>query len=206
MGATSWRYYTPYQEDPEQALQTLRQEVFTKGEYFDPTGPMEDVMRRTYQRLGLDPDTPELQARIATSMKIQQAVETGDMSGLNRSARGFAGRLRWISRLFGGFSRPKAKQGPHRSIDELLQVADACGTHSILDIEHVAAKSDFGVAASMKPSAVRRIFGSEQPIHDAVEENWPDAAENLDRWHARYLTVYRDGRPHEYAFIGCSGD
>jgi hypothetical protein len=31
-------------------------------------------------------------------------------------------------------------------------------------------------------------------------------AGRLDRGQARYLTVHLDGRPHEYAFVGCSGD
>ncbi|HZV35558.1 MAG TPA: hypothetical protein VFB72_13375 [Verrucomicrobiae bacterium] len=33
MGASGWNYFTPYQEDVENALQALRKEVFEKGEY-----------------------------------------------------------------------------------------------------------------------------------------------------------------------------
>ena len=33
MGASSWRYYTPYRPDPEVALQECRRDVFARGEY-----------------------------------------------------------------------------------------------------------------------------------------------------------------------------
>lgn len=33
MGASSWRYYTPYRADPEAALQELRRRVFAEGDY-----------------------------------------------------------------------------------------------------------------------------------------------------------------------------
>ena len=45
-----------------------------------------------------------------------------------------------------------------------------------------------------------------ETTHEQVEENWGDASDGLERWQAYYVTVYRDGKPHEYAFIGCSGD
>jgi hypothetical protein len=37
MGATSWRYYTPYDPDPAKALTRLRDDVFARGEYVDLT-------------------------------------------------------------------------------------------------------------------------------------------------------------------------
>jgi hypothetical protein len=111
----------------------------------------------------------------------------------------------WFARLLGDAPPPARGRRP-RSIEELLEWAEESGTHSILDIEHVAARPDFGVAAPMKPAALQRVFGTAAPTHGQVEENWADVAEGLDRWHSRYLVVYQDGRPHEYAFIGCSGD
>jgi hypothetical protein len=36
MGASAWIYFTPYQPDPEAALQKLRNEVFARGEYYKP--------------------------------------------------------------------------------------------------------------------------------------------------------------------------
>lgn len=34
MGASDWRYFVPYQEDLGQALQELRQQVFSTGDYW----------------------------------------------------------------------------------------------------------------------------------------------------------------------------
>ncbi|MFI7068593.1 hypothetical protein ACIBL3_46930 [Kribbella sp. NPDC050124] len=34
MGASDWRYFVPYQEDFSQALQDLRQQVFSTGDYW----------------------------------------------------------------------------------------------------------------------------------------------------------------------------
>src|SRR4051812_45621182 len=33
MAATGWTYYVPYQQDPERALQELRNDVFARGAY-----------------------------------------------------------------------------------------------------------------------------------------------------------------------------
>ena len=96
--------------------------------------------------------------------------------------------------------------GEPETIDELLEMVAEDGTHSILDIEHVGPRLDFGVAAPLPASRVARVFGSPQPTHDQVEANWGAIADGLERWQAYYLTVYRDGQPAEYAFIGCSGD
>lgn len=208
MGATSWHYFTPYGTDPEEALQRLRAEVFARGAYIDVTGPVEDALRRTFQRFGEDPDSPAVRARIEENLRLQRAVETGDMGVLSRADRSFVRRVRvfgWFARLLGAAPPLVHGQRP-RSIDELLELAAESGTHSILDIEHVAPRSGFAVAAPLTPASLARVFGTAEPTHGQVEEHWADIAEELDRCQAHYLVVYQDSRPHEYAFIGCSGD
>jgi hypothetical protein len=207
VGATSWRYYTSYRPDPEEALQALRSEVFARGDYVDVTGPLADVLRQTARRFGLDPDSPEVRGQIENDLRMQRAVETGDMRALSRADRACAQRVRGLAQLAGqlGGLPVRSTERP-RSIDELLERSAECGTHSILDIEHVAPRPRFGAAAPLSAEAVRRTFGSAQPTHEQVEENWPDVAERLRRWQARHLVVYRDGHAAEYAFIGCSGD
>jgi hypothetical protein len=64
----------------------------------------------------------------------------------------------------------------------------------------------FGVAAPLSADSLREAFGTDAPTHEEVERHWADVAERLGRWQACYLVVYRGGEPHEYAFIGCSGD
>lgn len=208
MGATSWRYFTSYQPDPEAALQALRAEVFARGEYVDPTGPMKDLLRQTARRFGQDPDSPEVQRQIENDLRVQRAVETGDLGGLSRADRALAKRLRAIGQLVGQLGAALPAPGGARpgSIAELLERAAECGTHSVLDIEHAAPRPGFGVAAPLTTAAVRRVFGTAEPTRDQVEQRWQDIAEPLGRWQARYMVVYRDGQRDEYAFIGCSGD
>jgi hypothetical protein len=91
------------------------------------------------------------------------------------------------------------------SIDHLLELAGENGTHSILDITHLAARLDFAAAAPMLSSDLRRFFGTDQPTHEQAEDAVDDIGDELD-WQAYYFVVYKDGRPAEYAFIGSSGD
>jgi hypothetical protein len=72
--------------------------------------------------------------------------------------------------------------------------------------ERVSERPGFAVAAPLSPDSLRQGFGTDQPTREDVEQRWSGVAEQLDRWQARYLVVYRDGEPHEYAFIGSSGD
>jgi len=208
MGATSWRYYTPHRASAEEALQHLRAEVFARGEYVDPTGGMEDQLRQMCRRFGEDPDSPAVRGQIDDALRLQGAIDTGDVSGLPAAERGLARRVRafgWFARLLGAAGPPTRGRRPS-SIEELLEMADESGTHSILDIEQVARRPGFGVAAPMSPTALNRAFGTTEPTHAQVEDNWDGVVDGLDRWQCRYLTVFLDGRPHEYAFIGCSGD
>jgi hypothetical protein len=101
-----------------------------------------------------------------------------------------------------------ARSGPQRaaSIEELLEEAAEEGTHSILDITHVASQREFGAATRLPPRMLERHFGTTQPTREQVEELALDIADYLDRWEAFYFVVYRAGQPDEYAFIGCSGD
>lgn len=209
MGATSWRYYTAYQPDAEAALQALRGEVFAREEYVDPTGPIEDLIRRTAQKFGHDPDSSEVRAEVDRSQQIARAIETGDSDGLARGDRSMVERVRAMKEFaeqLGAASMPTSSGKRPQSIDELLEMAAECGTHSILDIERVAPRIGFAVAAPMPPALLRRTLGTVEPSHDQVESQWADIAEGLGRWQAYYVEIYQDGRPHEYAFIGCSGD
>src|SRR5262245_49066134 len=99
MGASSWRFYTSYQPDPEAALQQLRRDVFARGEYSfgfggfaGPGGPFAGGPFAGVP--GVPPDfaaglPPQLQqltaaAHLAESDdRIARAVMSGDYSGLN---------------------------------------------------------------------------------------------------------------------------
>jgi hypothetical protein len=211
MGATSWRYYTAYHPDLVTAFQRLRDEVFARGEYVDLTGSLEDALRNTMKRFGRDPEGADAQRDIAQYLQMQRHIESGDkeaLRGLPREDRLFARRARQamtFARLLGA-DPPGRRSGRPQSIDELLEQAAECGTHSILDITEVAARRTAGAAAPLPGRTIQKVFGNPRPTHDQVEAGWAEIAEMLGREQAYYLVVFRDGQPDEYAFIGCSGD
>jgi hypothetical protein len=207
VGATSWRYYAPYQPIPEAAFQALRAEVFARAGYVQPAESIDDLLLPTVRRLGQDPDSPEQQRQVKKELQVYGAVETGDMSGLSPAIRTFAMQIRGLRQATGKRgAKQRHRPTPPKSIAELLKRAGQSGTHSILDIERVSEQPGFGVAGPLSADSLRQTFGTEVPTHEEVERRWPDVAERLGRWQSCYFVVYRDGKPHEYAFIGCSGD
>lgn len=91
------------------------------------------------------------------------------------------------------------------SIAEALEIADADGTASILDIERISDEPDFSCAAPFSADELTAYFGTNQPTHadvEAAEDYWED----LDRGQARYAIVYADGEPSEIYFAGYSFD
>lgn len=208
MGASSWRYYTPYRSDPETALQELRHRVFEAGEYsmgFGGFAP-QDANASQLDRLLSVADT--LGPMGESIRRLVSAVKAGDFSGLSAQERTQAEQMKasmdMLAGLKGGFgSTPDEKP---ETIEELLEMVAEDGTHSILDIERTSARKEFGAAIPLPDRDVQRYFGTERPDHNQVEARWADVSERLERWEAYYVTVYKDGEPHEYAFIGCSGD
>jgi hypothetical protein len=77
LGATSWRYYTPYDPDAATALKRLRDDVFARGEFVDLTGSTEDQLRATMKRFGRDPDeATQVEARwsdVAETLRREHA-------------------------------------------------------------------------------------------------------------------------------------
>jgi hypothetical protein len=230
MGASSWRYYTTYRSDAEAALQELRRDVFARGEYsfgfggFAPAGNPAANPTDLPTTFGTQPpQATALFEQIANAQapegRIMRAALSGDFTDLNAQERHAAEQIRPLLQMFqpgafGDDDDEDGEDGPrvfppgHRpeTIEELLEMVAEDGTHSVLDIEQTGSRLGFGVAAPLSPRQVARYFGTEQPTHEQVERNWGDVSERLDRWQAYYVTVYRDGQPHEYAFIGCSGD
>ena len=92
------------------------------------------------------------------------------------------------------------------SIQELLEHNAESGTHSILDIFGIADEPIFGAATPVPEEELIRAFGTTRPTAEQVEASGIDFGENLERWQAIYYMVYKDGRPHEIRFEGCSGD
>jgi hypothetical protein len=97
-----------------------------------------------------------------------------------------------------------AEENP-ASIEEALEIADADGTASILDINQISDEPDFNCAAPFSPDELTEFFGTEQPSRDDVEQA-EDYWEEMERGQARYAVVYAGGKPSEIYFAGYSFD
>ncbi len=91
------------------------------------------------------------------------------------------------------------------SIEEALEIADADGTASILDIMQVSDTPDFCCAAPFSAGELQAYFGTERPTRADVEQA-EDYWEDIERGHARYAVLYADGTPSEIYFAGYSFD
>jgi hypothetical protein len=91
------------------------------------------------------------------------------------------------------------------SIDEALEIADADGTASILDISAISEEPDYGCAAPFTPAELKQYFGSERPTRADIEQA-EDYWDDLERGQARYAVVYAGGAPSEIYFAGYSFD
>jgi hypothetical protein len=91
------------------------------------------------------------------------------------------------------------------SIEEALEIADADGTASILDIMQISDTPDFCCAAPFSADELTEFFGSDHPTRaeiDASDDYWDD----MERGQARYAIVYANGEPSEIYFAGYSFD
>lgn len=89
--------------------------------------------------------------------------------------------------------------------DEALEMMDADGTASILDIDEITDVPDYGCAAPFTPEERLEYFGSERPTRADVEHSdllWDD----LERGQARYVVIYKDSVPEAIKFVGYSFD
>lgn len=101
----------------------------------------------------------------------------------------------------------RAAQPEPATIEELLEQAGTEGTHSILDIAcGLSDGPDFGTAFPMPDDVKLELYGSTQPTHEQVEAMAHERGEDLERWQCWYVVVYKDGKPNEIYFEGCSGD
>jgi hypothetical protein len=93
----------------------------------------------------------------------------------------------------------------HASIDEAMEDADADGTRSILDLDHVAEEPDYGAVVPLDPGVLQALYGTTQPTRAMIERNM-EFLEDVERGQGVYIVVYKDGQPDELFFAGYSYD
>lgn len=177
MGASCWTYFVLYQEDIEQALQDLRNKVFEAGEY---------------QRYWLEFEIPE---------EGYDALDEISWTGTDQQLVEKVAQLLRQKQI--NVNIPK----PPQTIKEALERNEAEGTHSILDIEHISSQYENGAATLLSREMLCQYFGVDKPTRSSIELNIDKSKLFLDieRWQAIYCIVYKDNRPDELFFAGCTG-
>jgi hypothetical protein len=108
------------------------------------------------------------------------------------------------SQVFASGEFNTADLGP-ATPDEALEMADADGTGSILDIQRIAAEPDFCCAAPFSSDELVQFFGTEKPSRSQVQRS-DNLWDNVERGQARYVVLYENEKPSEIYFAGYSFD
>ncbi|MCI0640589.1 MAG: hypothetical protein L0Y72_22765 [Gemmataceae bacterium] len=93
----------------------------------------------------------------------------------------------------------------HDSIADAVAESDADGTRSILDILSISEEPDFCSAAPLCDETLTELYGTTKPTRAAVEANM-EFLEDVERGHAVYIILYKNGKPDELMFAGYSFD
>lgn len=200
MGATGWSYFVPYEVDISAALQRLREQVFARGDYeFDAAGglsqkELEGLIEGVRPELG-----PWVQKCRELAADMPEPLKTIYIQNAEKMQKD----------LLESANKPRKQKRKPKTIEAALEAQAESGTHSILDISHVATEPEFGAVSPLPRSELAGLFESETPSHAQIEEAYDSGSlENHlpDRWQGIYMIVYQDGVPNEIFFAGHSGD
>jgi hypothetical protein len=97
-------------------------------------------------------------------------------------------------------------QGLPQTVRALLEENAEEGTHSILDIAHIAEMTQFETAAPLTQEELLRLFGTTQPTRSVVEQHLEELQGLRPRWCGTYIIIYHAEQPSEVCFVGHSGD
>lgn len=86
-----------------------------------------------------------------------------------------------------------------------LELTEADGTRSILDISRISDLPDFCCAAQLSPEELEQYFGSQKPTEAMIREQG-DFWEDIERGMARYVILYEGDEPKGIYFAGYSFD
>jgi hypothetical protein len=86
-----------------------------------------------------------------------------------------------------------------------LELTDADGTASILDINRISDEPEICCAAPFSDDELEEYFGTTQPGRGLSFDEL-DFWDAIDRGTARYVILYESGTPKEIYFVGYSFD
>jgi hypothetical protein len=118
-------------------------------------------------------------------------------------------KLRWDVFKKGKYFKldPKKKA---KSPDHALELNETEGTHSIIDMQKIAAEPGatcaFGTLCPLTPAALKTLFGSDKPTRAQIEAAGTTPQSQLPRWTGMWVIVYDGATPKWLYFAGHSGD
>jgi hypothetical protein len=86
-----------------------------------------------------------------------------------------------------------------------LELTEADGTRSILDISRISDQPDFCCAASLSPEELDRYFGTAKPT-EVMLRHCAEFWEDIERGMARYVIYFEGDDPKGIYFAGYSFD
>ena len=98
----------------------------------------------------------------------------------------------------GSFMNPKTPE-------EAVEMTEADGTASILDITRVSPTPDFCAVCPLSEAQLRSYFGTTQPTRSIIQKA-DDFYDDIERGQGIYIVLNEDGKPDEYFFAGYSFD
>jgi hypothetical protein len=79
------------------------------------------------------------------------------------------------------FSRGESPGAQHATIDEAREAAEADGTRSILDLDHISDEPEICAASPVPEEELIRYFGTTKPTREMADENDSMLLEEMDR-------------------------
>jgi hypothetical protein len=198
MGATGWSYFVPYEADISAALQRLREDVFTRGDYVYGHGVTDDQRKAILEKVRPEMD-PWMQKVQEEAAKLEEPFRTLYLQGAERIK----------GEIMGAGSAPRKPKRKPKTIEKLLEIQAESGTHSILDVVGISPQPKLGAISPFPRSKLVGFFGSETPSHAQIEGVHDSGSLEefvSERWQGIYVVAYLDGSPSEIFFAGCSGD
>jgi hypothetical protein len=168
-----------YRVDLEAALRQAREDAYAAGDFY------RDEPNLVARGMSEEEFVAAAVAEFARDFGEEEAADMDD--GMARTA--------W-----------RAAQVEVTGPDSLLAAQPFSGTHSVIDMESVADRPDYGVVAPIPERALDRWFGTRRPSAAAVDQALEKGLDGFARWQGAYVIAYAGEQPDSIYFFGWSGD
>ena len=79
MGASSWKYFTPYKQNVQQALSELRKKEFQEGRYYKPGADLPETFEEWVKQLDLSQEHQQQYRAAFDELKSMSKIETSSI-------------------------------------------------------------------------------------------------------------------------------